>query len=295
MRTWRWAGTARWPPSWTGLAAEQFPLRERLARPADAGAVAVLISRQHAGRLPARSATCSPSRFGIDAGAAAAAARRPVLRPGPALDWHHDRPPRSKLAADADIVDTFQRLDRVGWPGRAVAGRGRDGAAAACWSSARRWRSPRPRASSPWPGRGRASRPAYPANSVGLIGPSGDRVGRPGERGQPGRPGLRRRLALGRGQRRRHAGPDRPGHPRRGAADPGRVRTSAVAITGPDAWVTNSGDGTVPRVSTVTGRAVDTIPVGNLPVAIAAGSGGVWVANRGRRHRRPDRSRDRRP
>jgi YVTN family beta-propeller protein len=56
---------------------------------------------------------------------------------------------------------------------------------------------------------------------------------------------------------------------------------SAVAITGPDAWVTNSGDGTVSRVSTVTNRAVETIPVGSLPVAIAAGSGGVWVANQG--------------
>jgi YVTN family beta-propeller protein len=56
---------------------------------------------------------------------------------------------------------------------------------------------------------------------------------------------------------------------------------SAVAITGPDAWVTNSGDATVSRVSTVTNRAVATIPVGNFPVAIAAGSGGVWVANEG--------------
>jgi DNA-binding beta-propeller fold protein YncE len=34
-------------------------------------------------------------------------------------------------------------------------------------------------------------------------------------------------------------------------------------------------------VSTVTNRAVDTIQVGNLPVAIAAGSGAVWVANEG--------------
>jgi len=54
-----------------------------------------------------------------------------------------------------------------------------------------------------------------------------------------------------------------------------------VTVTGPDAWVTNSGDGTVSRVSTVTNRAVDTIQVGNLPVAIAAGSGAVWVANQG--------------
>jgi YVTN family beta-propeller protein len=46
-------------------------------------------------------------------------------------------------------------------------------------------------------------------------------------------------------------------------------------------WVTNSGDGTVTRVSTVTNRAVDTIQVGNLPVAIASWSSGVWVANEG--------------
>jgi YVTN family beta-propeller protein len=56
---------------------------------------------------------------------------------------------------------------------------------------------------------------------------------------------------------------------------------SAVAITGQDVWVTNSGDGTVSRVSAAAGRAVDTIQVGNLPVAIAAGTGGVWVANAG--------------
>jgi YVTN family beta-propeller protein len=56
---------------------------------------------------------------------------------------------------------------------------------------------------------------------------------------------------------------------------------SAVAVTGPDAWVTNSGDGTVSRVSTVTDKVVETIQVGNLPVAIAAGSGAVWVVNEG--------------
>jgi YVTN family beta-propeller protein len=56
---------------------------------------------------------------------------------------------------------------------------------------------------------------------------------------------------------------------------------SAVAITGPDAWVTNTGDGTVSRVSTVTNREVDKISVGNLPVAIAAGRGAVWVVNEG--------------
>src|SRR5689334_19030961 len=47
-----------------------------------------------------------------------------------------------------------------GRPDQAVLRSGRGGAAAACWSSARRWRSRRPRASSPWPGRGRAGRPA---------------------------------------------------------------------------------------------------------------------------------------
>ncbi|HTQ88275.1 MAG TPA: BTAD domain-containing putative transcriptional regulator [Streptosporangiaceae bacterium] len=56
---------------------------------------------------------------------------------------------------------------------------------------------------------------------------------------------------------------------------------SAVAITGPDAWVTNSGDGTVSRVSTAVNRVVDTIQVGILPVAIASGPSGVWVANEG--------------
>jgi YVTN family beta-propeller protein len=54
-----------------------------------------------------------------------------------------------------------------------------------------------------------------------------------------------------------------------------------VTVTGPDAWVSNSFDGTVSRVSTVTNRVVETIQVGNFPVAIASGPGGVWVANQG--------------
>src|SRR5690242_17604386 len=54
-----------------------------------------------------------------------------------------------------------------------------------------------------------------------------DRLGRGtgwrcGGRGQPGRPRLRRRLGLGRERHRRHRVTDRPGHPCRSGADPGR-------------------------------------------------------------------------
>jgi DNA-binding SARP family transcriptional activator len=70
--------------------------------------------------------------------------------------------PRPKLTASAPTSWLVpRRLNRLaGRPRQAMVGHGRDGGAAACWSSARRWRWPRPRASSPWPGRGRASRPA---------------------------------------------------------------------------------------------------------------------------------------
>ena len=48
-----------------------------------------------------------------------------------------------------------------------------------------------------------------------------------------------------------------------------------------DVWVANSGDGTVSRINAAAGRVVDTIRVGNIPVAIASGPSGVWVANQG--------------
>jgi YVTN family beta-propeller protein len=56
---------------------------------------------------------------------------------------------------------------------------------------------------------------------------------------------------------------------------------AAVTVTGKDAWVANSGDGTVSQINTTTGTVVQTIPVGNVPVAIASGPSGVWVANQG--------------
>jgi YVTN family beta-propeller protein len=128
----------------------------------------------------------------------------------------------------------------------------------------------------PW-----AGEPAsLPADSVGLISPSGERAGAPVSVGSPAG------LAYGDGS-----------VWAAGSADGALARIdpathavqqipvgsapTAVTVTGPDAWVTNSGDGTVTRVSTVTNRAVETIQVGNLPVAIAAGSGAVWVANEG--------------
>ena len=54
-----------------------------------------------------------------------------------------------------------------------------------------------------------------------------------------------------------------------------------MAVTGEDAWVANSGDGTVSQINTTTNTVVQKIPVGNVPVAIASGPSGVWVANQG--------------
>ena len=44
-------------------------------------------------------------------------------------------------------------------------------------------------------------------------------------------------------------------------------------------WVANSGDATVSRIDATAGKAVQTVTVGNVPVAIASGPSGVWVAN----------------
>ena len=132
------------------------------ARPADAGAVPVRPAGRRAGRLPAGPRPAR-RRARHRSGGAAAAPARSRAGPGPGAGLGTVTvPPRSKLTAltpTSWIVP--RRLNRVaGRPGQAVAGHGRGGAAGACWSSARRWRSPRPRASSPWPGRGRAGRPA---------------------------------------------------------------------------------------------------------------------------------------
>ena len=100
--------------------------------------------------------------LGVDPGEPLQRLHASVLAHDPALDWHGDRPaPVEAHRPDADILDSSPAPKppaRPTGPGRGRLGHG--GAAAACWSSARRWRSPRPRASSPWPGRGRAGRAA---------------------------------------------------------------------------------------------------------------------------------------
>ena len=130
--------------------------------------------------------------LGVDPGEPLRRLHAAILAHDPALDWHSDR----KGPAD-DVHHELRRgcTRRCGhttrrWtgtatavprpgptrpaprflprPGGRLAGRpraagsspGRIGGAAACWPSARRWRSPRPYASSPSPGRGRAGRPA---------------------------------------------------------------------------------------------------------------------------------------
>ncbi len=53
----------------------------------------------------------------------------------------------------------------------------------------------------------------------------------------------------------------------------------AVAVDGPDVWVTNTLDGTVSRVSATTDTVVQTVGVGSEPSGLAIGDGGVWVAD----------------
>ena len=233
--------------------------------------------------------------LGIDPGEPLRRLHAAVLAQDPALDWHGDRPaPVEAHRPDADILDSSPAPKPRRWP--AGPGRGR------AWA---RWRGRRllvigsalavaaaaciVAVARPWAGGGRpASRQRGPDRPVRGTGR------RPGEPGQPGRPGLRRRVGLGRGQRRRRAGPDRPGHPCRAAADPGRVRTQRGdchrpgcvgqqqlrrnGVTGQHrdqqggrddpgrqlsgrhrgrasgVWVANQGDGTVDRIDAVTGE-----------------------------------------
>jgi YVTN family beta-propeller protein len=55
----------------------------------------------------------------------------------------------------------------------------------------------------------------------------------------------------------------------------------ALAVSGSDLWVVNSGAASVSRLSLKTSQVVDTVPVGNLPGAIAVGETGIWVVNTG--------------
>ncbi|HEX5289211.1 MAG TPA: BTAD domain-containing putative transcriptional regulator, partial [Streptosporangiaceae bacterium] len=220
--------------------------------------------------------------LGIDPGEPLRRLHAAVLAQDPALDWRGDPQAAAEVhRPDADILVNSpapQSPARPGGPGHApvwtrwrgrrllVIGSALAVAATACVVAVAR----------PWAGQPSG----LPADSVGLIGPSGERVGGPVSVASPAG------LAYGAGS---VWAVDSAGgalariDPATHAVQqiPVGSAPSAVAFTGPDAWVTNSGDGTVSRVSTVTNKAVQTIPVGNLPVAIAAGSGGVWVANEG--------------
>ena len=130
----------------------------------------------------------------------------------------------------------------------------------------------------PW-----AGEPAgLPGNSVGLIDSAGGRVGAAVAVGSPDG------LAYGDGSvwavdgTERHRVADQPGHPCRGAADPGRRRPGR----GDRHRRRRVGhqqrrrDGVADqRRGQCRGRRRST--VGNVPVAIASGPSGVWVANQG--------------
>jgi YVTN family beta-propeller protein len=217
--------------------------------------------------------------LGIDPGEPLRRLHASVLAQDPALDWDGDHPgPADGYRPGAPVTSPAAAphprpagLDRA--PVRAwrrgrrllVIGSALAVAAAACIVAVAR----------PWAGEAGG----LPGDSVALIGPSGERVGAPVSVGSPAG------LAYGDGS---VWAVDSAGgalariDPATHAVQqiPVGSAPSAVVITGRDAWVTNSGDGTVSRVSTVTNRVVDTISVGNLPVAIAAGRGAVWVANK---------------
>ena len=100
--------------------------------------------------------------LGIDPGEPLRRLHASVLAQDSSLDWHGDRPTPAEAhrRPDDTALVTSRRPSRLpGRPGQVVRRPGGGGAAAACWPSARRWRSPRPLASSPWPGHGRASQP----------------------------------------------------------------------------------------------------------------------------------------
>ena len=102
--------------------------------------------------------------LGIDPGEPLRRLHASVLAHDPALDWNGSRP----AAPEGRPAEVGTLAPRPPGP-RLTAGRRELGwvrrRPAACWPPARRWRSPRPCALSPWPGRGRASQPACRATA----------------------------------------------------------------------------------------------------------------------------------
>ena len=145
------------------LAAE-YPLRER-----SHGQLMLALYRcgRQAEALAAyrRARDLLADELGIDPGEPLERLHAAMLAHDRALDWAGPPALADGQRANAGPAPQPRFLPRrrdhlAGWPRATRSSPGRGGAPAACWSSARRSRSPRPRASSPWPGRGRASRPA---------------------------------------------------------------------------------------------------------------------------------------
>ena len=175
--------------------------------------------------------------LGIDPGEPLRRLHAAVLGHDPALDWAG--PPALADGQRADAAASTGAPAASPAPGssrRAAAGRGELAwarrrarrllvvgsalavAAAACIVAVAR----------PW-----AGEPAgLPADSVSLIDSSGGRAGAPVDGGQPGGPGLRRRIGLGRGQRRGDPVPDQPGDPRLVQTIPVGTDPAAVTVTG---------------------------------------------------------------